>query len=490
MPEKIEVDVIPQDLRHEETIIQIADALDNLEFAVSHIFNCINNRISENGKKLDTITSRAEKIHGQLEYLQTNLSLKAVKMYSAPKYPASHVYKEYETIMKSNFKKDTLPSIYKSSVPIADTIDMHLTAGIKTENGQYAANINLQEKLQFYYVKSKPYKRIISNEKNDRRLLPGPSSVSALMLFDNYKQSHDRSAHLPQTSDKQELEDAPDSILQPWHSSEIESPSYLYAPALGEVPQINVPLTLPDLPGIVDDEKFVLDLNSQSPIAPSSATVTPTVRIDLPTPVSTTDEIDVPSVSDQTAQNLPNFSSDSKTTTSEVKASPPPPPPPPPPPSNQNPEQQTIASQSSVQVPPPPPPPPPPLVPQSDDKDQATQVEKKSAPAQVAKGTDDHTNLMAAIREAGGLGRAKLRPTAATEKPNNRWASASVGGDLMADLHAKLSLRRKGIAGGGMNAFERMSSMIPPPPKPNEVSDRNSATSEGDSQPDNDEWEE
>lgn len=156
-------------------------------------------------------------------------------MYSAAKYPASHVYKEYESIMKPNIKKETLPSIYKSSLPIADTIDMHLTAGSKTENGQYATNINLQEKLQFYYVKSKPYKRITDRETNQERIMPGPSSISALILFNSSKESDDR-IHLSQTSDKQKLEDAPDSILQPWHSSEIESPSsYLYAPTLGEV---------------------------------------------------------------------------------------------------------------------------------------------------------------------------------------------------------------------------------------------------------------
>ena len=96
---------------------------------------------------------------------------------------------------------------------------------------------------------------------------------------------------------------------------------------------------------------------------------------------------------------------------------------------------------------------------------------------------------MEAIRNAGGVGRAKLRPTVPAAKANNRFASASVGGDLMDDLHARLAMRRKGFAGPMMNAFERMSSMIPPPPKPSEVSDRNSATSEGDSQPDNDEWE-
>lgn len=43
--------MIPQDLRQEETIVQIAEALDNLNFAVTHIFDSINIRISENTKR-------------------------------------------------------------------------------------------------------------------------------------------------------------------------------------------------------------------------------------------------------------------------------------------------------------------------------------------------------------------------------------------------------------------------------------------------------
>ena len=180
------------------------------------------------------IQSRAEMVQGQMEFLQTNLSLKAVKMFSAAKYPASHTYKEYTSILKINPKKESITSIYKSPVPIADTLDMHLTAGSKIENGQYAANINIQEKLQFYYVKSKPYKRI-TEETNQDRIIPGPSSTSALMLFNSSK-SKDQSSHSANETNDKCPEDTPDSILQPWHSSEVESPSsYLYAPTLGEV---------------------------------------------------------------------------------------------------------------------------------------------------------------------------------------------------------------------------------------------------------------
>ena len=166
----------------------------------------------------------------------------------------------------------------------------------------------MQEKLQFYHVRSKSNKELYID--NNEVTFPFElSSINSLLFssMDNpYKISTKQTSH--KLNDKQQIEDAPDSIIQPWLSSEMDlSSSYLYTPTLGEVPQINVPLILPDLPGIVDDEKFVLDFNSQSPIAPSSAVTTPTVRLDLPTPTSTIDEKDSSTKHDRAIPNLPGF---------------------------------------------------------------------------------------------------------------------------------------------------------------------------------------
>ena len=246
---------------------------------------------------------------------------------------------------------------------------------------------------------------------------------------------------------------------------------------------MNVPLTLPDLPGIVDDERFTLDLNFQSPIAPSSAVATPTIHKDLASLASTepeksqsTEKI-APDVQNPSAiiPNLPDISSPPVTLSKvEVPAK----------------EIHTVLEIPSQSVPPPPPPPPPPPASPPEENEQPKQAMKKPASAKPPA-VEDRSNLMAAIRDAGGLGKAKLRQTMPADKSKDRWSSASVGGDLMADLHAKLSLRRKGIAGSATNALIRMSSMIPPPPKPNEssTSDKNSATSECESQ-DDDGWEE
>lgn len=159
-------------------------------------------------------------------------------MYSAAKYPANHTYKEYQMAVPPQREYTTsLPNVYKCSVPIKDIAEAYLSSNCKTEDGQYAANVSLQEKLQFYHVRSKAGKK--DNLEDDVEPFPPQlSSVSALLLFDSmdspYEKTSVRSSR--QSDDKQQIEDAPDSIVQPWLSSEMDtSSSYLYTPTLGEV---------------------------------------------------------------------------------------------------------------------------------------------------------------------------------------------------------------------------------------------------------------
>lgn len=188
--------------------------------------------------RLTNIKERARKLEDRLHYLQTNLNLKAVKMYSAAKYPANHTYKEYQmTIPPQRVHTVAIPSVYKCSVPIKDIPEAYLSSNCKTEDGQYAANVNLQEKLQFYHVRSKAGKK--DNLEDDVEPFPPQlSSVSALLLFDSMDSPYEKTSMRTsrQSADKQQIEDAPDSIVQPWLSSEMDaSSSYLYTPTLGEV---------------------------------------------------------------------------------------------------------------------------------------------------------------------------------------------------------------------------------------------------------------
>ena len=106
-------------------------------------------------------------------------------------------------------------------------------------------------------------------------------------------------------------------------------------------------------------------------------------------------------------------------------------------------------------------------------------------PAAVSDGGGDgggdggRADLMAAIRNAGGAGKAKLKNAKERKqkKRAEKEAPSSGGGDLMSDLFAKLQMRRKGISGsrggkagddsGGGSAMDKISSMIPPPSNPN-----------------------
>lgn len=187
--------------------------------------------------RLSNVRDRATKLQDRLQYLKTNLNLKAVKMYSAAKYPASRTYKEYEMAIPPKWDSTCeIPKPYKCSVPIKEVPETYLSSTCKTEDGQYLTNNNLHEKLQFYHVRTKSHREVYVDS-NDVSFPLRLSSINALLFesMDNpYKVSRKETCH--RTNDKQQIEDAPDSMVQPWQTLEMDSSSsYLYTPTLGEV---------------------------------------------------------------------------------------------------------------------------------------------------------------------------------------------------------------------------------------------------------------
>ena len=209
--------------------------------------------------------------------------------------------------------------------------------------------------------------------------------------------------------------------------------SLIYLPSTNQAPEIELPQDLPNLAGIADDISFsTLDNDF---IVPSSKWMK---------------SVDLPNIAELIEEN------------DKAKALIPPPPP----------EIAKLAnfeqsSSSQVEVIPPPipniaPPPPPPNF--------------MKAPEPITKAIpvspDARSSLMQAIR--GAAGKAKLR--AATNKGSQDTNEGSqkkklppaTGGDLMSDLHAKLALRRRGIAGTNdskkkASIMDKVSSLIPPP---------------------------
>lgn len=189
--------------------------------------------------RLSNVKKRASNLQNRLNYLQTNLNLKAIKIYSAAKYPAADTYKDYQTVITPLRKEIQIPKSYKGCVPIADVPENISFSNTRTEDGQYIAKTSLQEKLQFYYVKSKSIQKTIFGDIDEQSLPLKSSSINSFLLFDDVNIPCEQSTTMHQNS-KEEIEEAPDSIQQPWNLSESDFSNYLYTPTLGEVRDSNL----------------------------------------------------------------------------------------------------------------------------------------------------------------------------------------------------------------------------------------------------------
>ncbi|KAJ8930873.1 hypothetical protein NQ314_016293 [Rhamnusium bicolor] len=205
---------------------------------------------------------------------------------------------------------------------------------------------------------------------------------------------------------------APHSISERSTLPKSTTQTYFYTPQIGEVPALDVPLDLPDLPGIADDLHYEFEVGPG--IAPSVVATQNVIENieELPAIIHNETEVkenDIPDV------NLP------------------PPPPlddevvkPPPIQEIPKPQPEPVSERSEVDLP------------------KSSKVKEKLPKINILPPNDARSSLMDAIRKAGGSGKANLRSVSETEK---EISTKPPSGDLMADLHLKLSMRRKGISG-------------------------------------------
>lgn len=90
------VNLIASDLSTEETILQIADTIDNLNGIVDDVFARVLTRIQQNVHKTNELYERIDASRSKVEKL-TGMQ-KAIKVFSSAKYPASIKHDYYQSV--------------------------------------------------------------------------------------------------------------------------------------------------------------------------------------------------------------------------------------------------------------------------------------------------------------------------------------------------------------------------------------------------------
>ena len=440
------VPVILPDLRREESLVQVTDALEYLEAVAVDIFNRISNRVGAERDKLAAINERICVAQAKVDKLRSATS-KATTVLSPPKYPAPKQVEPYRSMFSDVDRR--MKNVRYSKRPVESRIlEVNADIIIAKQNFEvFKQDVNAAlENVQLRQLKQTS----VTEESEGLGGLPEYlPSVASLLLFntsDNpykkYVYTDPLSGHVKTTTrdqliEQRTLDEAPKSILTGEELGRYQGASNVtYRPKLDALPELDVPNVL-NLPNIADDVLYSADHGPS--IAPSLALT-----------------LDLPEIEPSAASDLP-----------------------PPPPGEVN-------LPPISDAPPPPPPPPPPTAPN---------VELPSLDLEAGAGMDDEeepamsednprADLMRAIRQAGGTKNAGLKK--ATERRMERKkikeeedtvAVGSGGGDLMSDLRSALFRRRKGISGkqgkdtaesethdvGGGSMMNKVSAMIPTP---------------------------
>uniref|UniRef100_A0A2K5C1P1 WH2 domain-containing protein n=1 Tax=Aotus nancymaae TaxID=37293 RepID=A0A2K5C1P1_AOTNA len=364
------------------------------------------------------------------------------QVFSSAKYPAPERLQEYDSILTG------------AQDPGLQRQPRHRIQSKHRTLDEWA----LQEKLKYFPVCVISCPEPEDDAEEGLGGLPSNiSSVSSLLLFNTTENLYKKYVFLDPLAGavtkthvmlgvemEEKLFDAPLSISKREQLDQPVPENYFYVPDLGQVPEIDVPSYLPDLPGIANDLMYSADLGPGiAPSAPGTIPELPTFHTEVAEPLK-------PDLEDG------------------VLTAPPPPPPLPPAP-------EVLAS-----APPLPPSAVAPVGPgarQDGSSDGSPSVQ--GARREVVDPSGGRATLLESIRQAGGIGKAKLRSVKERklekkkQKEQEQVRATSQGGDLMSDLFNKLVMRRKGISGKGPGAgegpggaFARVSDSIPPLPPP------------------------
>uniref|UniRef100_A0A673KA98 WAS protein family homolog 1-like n=1 Tax=Sinocyclocheilus rhinocerous TaxID=307959 RepID=A0A673KA98_9TELE len=250
------VPLIQPDLRREEAVHQITDALQYLETISTDIFNRVSQSVEKNRAHLQSVTDRIKLAQARVQKIKG--SKKATKVFSSAKYPAPEKLQEYS-------------SIFTGAVDPASQKRPRFKVQSKLRPLDDKA---LQEKLMYLPVCVNTKKRSEHETEEGLGSLPrNVNSVSSLLLFNTTENLYKKYVFLDplagavtkthttlETEKEDKPFDAPLSITKREQLERQTAENYFYVPDLGQVPEIDVPSYLPDLPGIADDLMYSADL--------------------------------------------------------------------------------------------------------------------------------------------------------------------------------------------------------------------------------------
>lgn len=453
---EIKIPIISSDLKQDEVCLRALYTFQLLDKTVDEVFNRIDARIAKNMTRLEDVNKRLrkfifivlvinslsfrlDKAAAKIEYLKG--SKKAIRIYSPAKYPIPNPPKFLPTHSDVTERSEINFDYNLQNVPFDST-----------EGKKHS------DKLQFFHLKrSRP------QPTEQRSLIHTTKSLNSLISFVNneniiFNEPALRVRPKDPAPEINENDDTTDfsrfsSLMKNKHDAE----SFHYFPNMNQAPDIELPMDLPDLPGIADDISF--SISDQELIAPSLAKMN--IVNELP---------NVEKLIEAETNKKMQEAAKLETRDSEVA-------------------QQHVMAPAPItsNIPPPPPvpqnfipmPPPPPMIP-------TTSAKKTDSVPTLPQTSDARSSLLQAIRNAGGKAKLRSVPAADEQEPQTtkKKPSAAPAGDLMSDLHAKLAMRRRGIAGSKeakkekASIMDKVSSMIPPPVKRDSTDDSNSSDSD------------
>ncbi len=167
------MNVIPQELRREETLVQIAEAIAEVNKISEDLLSRVSDRMSVCHTKLRDINARTRVAEAKITKLKG--SKKAITVLAPAKYPESLEYSNSELIFDSLLHLEQQQSSQPPKNP-NHVIQCKLPAHVNPVNV-------MKEKIQYYNVQVKKNDRKSADEEGLGDIPPNITSVSDLLLF-------------------------------------------------------------------------------------------------------------------------------------------------------------------------------------------------------------------------------------------------------------------------------------------------------------------